>query len=132
MMVGRRLGVLAIVVSGTFSARADTTNETLNKTGVAGAPLYIGHFAGANPDCTSMGRTFVRVSRSPTHGVVNTREGFGFSNFLRLPTCNSRKVKGVTVWYRPETGFTGYDAMEIDVIYPSGNERLNYYNITIK
>jgi hypothetical protein len=114
------------------SANADTINNRFDKTGVAGVPMFIGHFANVDPDCSSSGRTFVRVSRGPTHGVVTTQERIGFSSFPHLPTCNSHKVKGVTVWYRPEKGFKGYDAVELDIIFPSGNEHVDYYNITIK
>lgn len=133
-MIGRFAILVALfpAVSGNVSASADTINNRFDKTGVAGVPMFIGHFAHVDPDCSSSGRTFVRVSRGPTHGVVTTQERIGFSSFLHWPACNSHKVKGVTVWYRPEKGFTGYDAMELDIIFPSGNEHVNYYNVTIK
>ena len=78
----------------------------VNKIAVAGNTLIIGHFASANPDCTASGKTFVRVSRNPSHGVVTMREGLGFSNFPKLPECNSHKMEGVTVEYTPYDGFT--------------------------
>jgi hypothetical protein len=133
-MIGRFVILIALfpAVSGTVSASADTINNRFDKTGVASVPMLIGHFAHVEPDCTSSGRTFVRVSRGPTHGIVTTQERVGFSYFPNLLACNSHKVKGVTVWYRPEKGFTGYDAMELDIIFPSGNDHANYYNITIK
>jgi hypothetical protein len=126
------LAALLFGGSPTAPASADAINNRFDKTAVAGVPMFIGHFAHVDPDCSSSGRTFVRVSRGPTHGVVTTQERFGFSNFPRLPGCNSHKVKGVTVWYRPEKGFTGYDAVELDIIFPSVNEHIDYYNITIK
>jgi hypothetical protein len=36
------------------------------------------------------------------------------------------------VMYRPERGFVGADLVNLDVIYPSGNEKTGYYNITVK
>ena len=109
-----------------------TTTDRFSKIGVADDTLVIGHFASANPDCTSSGKTFVRISHPPSHGVVNMRESMGFSYFAKTPECNSRKIQGVTIEYVPNRGFTGSDELELDVIYPSGHEHLNTYSITIK
>jgi hypothetical protein len=126
------LATLVLAALATESASADTIYKTYDKTGVAGVPLLIGHFAHVEPNCIASGSTFVRVTRGPTHGVVTTREGFGFSYFPQLLACNSHKVKGVTVWYRPRSGFTGNDAIQLDIIFPSGNEHIDDYNITVK
>ena len=109
-----------------------TQTYRYNKIGVADNTIIIAHFANTNPDCTASGKTFVRVSRSPSHGVVTMREGFGFSHFPKTPECNSHKIQGVTVEYIPERGFTGSDDFELDVIYQVGTEALVTYDITIK
>ena len=109
-----------------------TPKHRFSKVVVADNTLTIGHFASANPDCTSSGKTFVRVSRPPSHGGVTMREGLGFTYFEKMPQCNSTKLQGVTVEYLPERGFTGSDEVELDVISQTGYEVLVTYSVTIK
>jgi hypothetical protein len=99
---------------------------------VAGGTLALGHYASVNPDCSSKGKTTVRLSSAPAHGSVRLREGRGFSLFQGYLQCNSRLVEGVTVEYRPERGFLGTDTVGLDILYPSGNERTSTYYITVK
>jgi hypothetical protein len=60
------------------------------------------------------------------------REGLDFTNFEKMPQCNSTKLQGMTVEYLPERGFTGSDEVELDVISQTGYEALVTYNVTIK
>ena len=110
---------------------SDRPPVRVSKIAVAGNTLIIGHFANANPDCTASGRTFVRVSGNPSHGVVTMREGLGFSNFPKQPECNSHKMQGVTVEYTPYDGFTGSDEVEFDVVSQIGGEVFVTYVITV-
>jgi hypothetical protein len=110
----------------------DASAQTYNKTVVAGGALALGHYASVNPDCSSKGKTTVRLSSAPAHGTVRLREGRGFSFFQGFQQCNSRRVEGVTVEYRPERGFLGADTVGLDILYPSGNERMYTYYITVK
>jgi hypothetical protein len=99
----------------------------------AGTVLTLGHYASANLDCTSRGKTVVRVEAAPMHGSVHVVETTGYSNFTaNYEICNSRRIAGVTVQYRPQRGFTGDDAVGLDVIYPSGIERRFSFTITVK
>jgi TonB family protein len=52
-----------------------TPTLRFSEVGVADNTLIIGHFASTNPDCTPSGKTFVRISRRPSHGVITMREG---------------------------------------------------------
>jgi TonB family protein len=109
-----------------------TPTLRFSEVGVADNTVIIGHFASTNPDCTSSGKTFVRISRRPSHGVITMREGFGFTNFEKMPQCNSTKLQGTTVEYLPERDFTGSDEVELDVISQTGYEALVTYSLTIK
>jgi TonB family protein len=110
-----------------------TPTHRFSEVGVANNTLIIGHFASTNPDCTSSGKTFVRVYRSPSHGGINIKEGIGFTYFEKMPQCNSTKLQGVTIEYLLERGFTGSDEVELDVMSQFGDsETLVTYNITIK
>jgi hypothetical protein len=110
----------------------DASAQTYSKTVVAGGALALSHYASVKPDCSSKGKTTVRLSSTPAHGSVRLREGRDFSFFQGYPQCNSRRVEGVTVEYRPERGFFGTDTVGLDILYPSGNERMETYYITVK
>ena len=132
------LVALLFAVSATAPASAETATNPGTPTyrfssiGVADNTLIIAHFSSTNPDCTVSGKTFVRVSRNPGHGVVTMREGLGFGNFPKQPECNSRKMEGVTVEYTPYDGFTGSDEVEFDVVSQTGSEVFVTYAITVK
>ena len=50
----------------------------------------------------------MRLSASPRHGVVRTTRAMVFTHFTGIfEVCNSRRVSGVSVEYRPVRGFTG-------------------------
>jgi hypothetical protein len=91
----------------------DASAQTYNKTMVAGGAIALGHFASVNPDCSSKGKTTVRLTSAPAHGSVQLREGRAFAFFegSGYQQCNSRRVEGVTVEYRPERGFVGTDTV---------------------
>jgi hypothetical protein len=74
----------------------------------------------------------VRVTEAPSHGTVQTRRERGFTTFRTQQQCDDRRVDGVTVEYRPERGYLGADRVGLDVIYPTGNERMRAYDISIK
>jgi hypothetical protein len=117
------LGIFAVSL-----AHAD-----VNKSVAAGSVLLLGHFASVNPDCSPLGRTIVRISNAPAHGAVFLREGRGFSVFRGgFEHCSAVKVEGVSAIYRPQHGYIGADAVGLDVIYPSGSERTENFNITVK
>jgi hypothetical protein len=123
--------------AGPATAPANAGPATLppvrfNRIATTGNTLIIGTFANTNPDCTATGRTFVRVSRNPNHGIVAMREGLVFSSFSKRPECNSHKTQGATVEYTPNRGFTGSDEVELDVISQTGFETSVTYAITVK
>jgi hypothetical protein len=118
--------LFATCMSGIADAQA------FNKTVATGGVLNLDNLASVNPDCTSRGRTIVRVMSGPAHGSIALREGLVFSVFPGVPNCNTRKVRGVAVMYRPERNFVGADLVNLDVIYPSGNEQTRYYNVIVK
>jgi hypothetical protein len=59
----------------------DASAQTYSRTMVAGGALALAHYASVNADCSSKGKTTVRLSSTPAHGSVRLREGRGFSFF---------------------------------------------------
>jgi hypothetical protein len=108
--------------------------QSVSKTVAAGGVFKLGHYASVNPDCSPLGMPVVRLSAAPTHGVVRTVKTSAFSRFTKAPfdQCNSRRVPGVSVEYRPERGFAGTDSFSVDIIYASGRERVESFAVTVK
>ena len=108
--------------------------QSVSKTVAAGGLLKLGHYASVNADCSLLGMPVVRPSAAPTHGVVRTVKTSAFSHFTGAPfdQCNSRRVPGVSVEYRPERGFAGTDSFSVDIIYASGRERVESFAVTVK
>ena len=104
--------------------------QSISKTVAAGGVLKVGHYANVNPDCSPVGVAVVRLSAPPMHGVVKPMRMMGFTGIYEV--CNSRRVAGVSVEYRPERGFAGSDSFGLDVIYPGGIERVSSYDVTVK
>lgn len=115
-----------------FGVASGANAQGIVKIMASGSVLNLSNFASVNPDCTSRGKTVVRIVSGPAHGSITLRAGPAFSFFPRLPNCNSRKVPGVAVMYRPERGFVGTESVSLDVIYPSGNESSPSYAILVK
>ena len=128
----RRLAVATCLVAFASGAANAQNTKTYIRTAAAGRVVMLGHYASVNPDCTSRGKTVVRVVSAPAHGSLNFETGPGFTSFSREPQCNARTVEGVTALYRSERGYVGADAVGFDIIYPSGREKFKTYNIVIK
>jgi hypothetical protein len=124
-------GIFAAVLGSLMIASAAEA-QSESKAVASGGVLRLAHFASVNPDCTSRGITVVRVNEAPTHGTVRMRRERGFTTFRNQQQCDDRRVDGVTVEYRPERGYLGADRVGLDVIFPTGNERLRVYNITVR
>ena len=122
---------LGLLLAAVGPARA----ELIRRTALSGVPLKLAHFASVNPDCTTKGRTEVRIANSPAHGVVRTRKALDYSRFQQFTPssgCDFRRVVGTSLTFQSEKGFVGTDYVTVDVIYPSGFERNDTYEITVK
>jgi hypothetical protein len=103
---------------------------------VAGvATLEVGHYYSVENDCLSDGYATLRVTKAPKHGTVTMSQGTAFPSYPPnnpRSTCNKRRVDSMLVNYSPESGFVGTDAFSLDIIYASGGERMDDYQITVK
>ena len=109
------------------------TYGSYSKTMAAGKTLLLTHYASINGDCSSRGPVEVRVVSGPTSGAIRVTQGSGYSHFTGdYQQCNAYRVFGANVTYAPQKGFVGSDSVQLDVIYPSGFERLETFTITVK
>lgn len=124
----------AILLAVTLGCGAEAqTYSNYNKTMPAGRTLLLAHYVGVNGDCSSRGRTEVRVVSGPSSGTIRVAQGPGYSHFTAdYQQCSAQKLIGANVTYTPQAGFVGWDSVQLDVIYPGGSERIDRYSITVK
>jgi hypothetical protein len=126
--------IAASLLALSLAAGADAqTYDSYSKTMPAGGTLLLAHYASVNGDCSSKGRVEVRVVSGPTSGVIRVAQGSGYGHFTGdYQQCSAYKVFGANVTYTPQKSFLGSDSVQLDVIYPSGLERIETFMITVK
>jgi len=112
-----------------------STVQAQSLTAIAGHPvkLYTGY--STNPDCTSEGDLQVRVTQAPQHGRITVKTAGVFPNFPASnvrSACNRRRVPGVLVHYVSERGYSGFDQLGFQVIFPNGASRTFSGSVTVQ
>ena len=98
-----------------------------------GGTLLLAHYASVNKDCSSRGPVVVRILDGPASGKIQVAQGPGYSHFTGdYQRCSAYKVFGAYATYAPQKSFAGSDSVKLDVIYPSGLERIETFTITVK
>ena len=130
-----RSALLCASLGFIVAAKADVASTTNDRVVAVRTTLKLAHYASINADCTSRGKTVVRVTSAPQHGSILSRVSSDFAHFSPVGDwahCNSQRVLGTAVFYRPQRDFVGADSTVLDVIYPNGLERSETFNITVK
>lgn len=101
----------------------------------AGHDVKISSWVSVNPDCASTGQIVMRITQAPQHGRVSIRNAGIFPNFPSSNVrsiCTARRVRGVEAYYRPESGYLGFDAVGLEMISPGGAYRAYTANIQVR
>jgi Domain of Unknown Function with PDB structure (DUF3857)/Transglutaminase-like superfamily len=88
-----------------------------------------------NPDCSVIGIPTVRIIESSKNGGIIVEKGSGFPSYPAnnpRSRCNSNAVDGEVIFYMPEFGYVGADAVLVEIIYPDGTARTRRYAIEVK
>lgn len=121
---------LFLSVAWSSLASAQTTYNV-----VAGHQVRVYWAISLNPDCTPDGQVVVRVTQPPQHGRITIRNGRLFPNYQSSNirnVCNARRVPGVEAYYQPASGYTGFDSVNFETIFPAGAYRQNTANIQVR
>jgi hypothetical protein len=109
--------------------------QSVTKYAVSGLPLKLDFAASVNPDCSSIGRPTVRLSRAPEHGHATVTQATDFPRFppsnIRSE-CNRRRVAGAAINYVSQRGFIGTDYVEAEIIFASGSLRHESFTINVR
>jgi hypothetical protein len=106
-----------------------------SRAAAAGHPVRIGILVNIDPDCSSSPFASVRMVEEPKHGEATLKEDTAFTNFAKENPrfeCNKQKSNVTAVFYRGEDGYTGKDAVTVEVVYSDGHESSIRYSIDVK
>jgi hypothetical protein len=88
-----------------------------------------------SPDCKPSGRVGLKLISAPAHGTIEFRDGLDFPNFPTSDVrsrCDIAKMPSRQVWYTPAPGFIGTDTLELDIVWPTGSERIDQFVLSVK
>jgi hypothetical protein len=97
--------------------------------------LRIGFLSNLEPDCTSTPFADVRIVEQPKHGEATLKQDTGFANFPKENPrfeCNQQRSDGTAVLYQGEAGYTGKDAVTVEIVYADGRQSSLRYAIEVK
>jgi hypothetical protein len=101
----------------------------------SGANQSIGFYTSLNPDCTSRGTVDIRITKQPKHGALNTAAATGFANYPKENIrykCNQHRVKGMQINYKSVVKYSGDDAFELLVLFPTGFAWEVQYDVSVR
>jgi hypothetical protein len=119
---GEAVAKLAQIVEVSRVAARDQTLQV--------ASLYY-----VNPDCSVMGIPAVRIVEPSKNGNVTFEKGTVFPTFPATNSrakCNDNSVDGELIFYMPQPGYLGADAVTVEIIYPDGTASTRRYAIEVK
>ena len=126
--------IFGFLILGTVLLAGCNTTGTVSgpKVTTGGKPLKVDIGYSINPDCSSRGRTDIRVLAGPQHGAVSVRDGMDFPAFKPDNTrhhCNTRRVPVTEIVYTPAGRYVGPDSFEVEFVFPTGNARTHTYRV---
>jgi hypothetical protein len=109
-------------------------NTHLTRAAVSGVRLRVAFETALNPDCSVMGKTVMRLLKSPSHGTATIEDTMDFTAYdsaNQRYRCNEKRSAGTAMYYKSQPGYTGPDAESYEVIFPSGVRRMVDVDITV-
>jgi hypothetical protein len=95
---------------------------------------FLWFVAWAHGDCTP-GDVVVKIEVKSKNGVVELTPGEGLPTYKSgdvREACNKKKQRGVNLFYRANSGYTGEDNFSVFVIWPSGGAKQVNYKMIVK
>jgi hypothetical protein len=116
------------------AAPAPPAVPSVNVAVTAGQKRRVDFLATIEVDCSSTGFATVTTVEPPQHGTITVDHGTGTTNFPQSNPrfeCNKRQSDGTVITYEPAAGFTGADAITVDIVYASGAPARRHYSISV-
>lgn len=124
--------LLALVLPSLVWAPAWAQVPTVQRTarGLADKDIQVGIYANILQNCTSGPLPSLRLVSPPTHGnVVVKKAKLNGTNYKQ---CLALEVPGFVAFYRSAPGFSGTDALVIEVTYPGGRSEIQRITVDVR
>ncbi|GGH17034.1 hypothetical protein GCM10007036_18190 [Alsobacter metallidurans] len=124
--------LVTIALAGCNTAGADRTSIVSVPQDV---PRKLDRYSSVNPDCTPIPGIVGRIVVPPKNGRASFRDGVDYTTFPASNVrhvCNMKRIRSLQLWYTPNPGFTGTDALVAEALYPSGSSTRRAYGISVR
>src|SRR5262245_11591007 len=77
----------------------------------------------AGDDCVGATDIEVRITKTPEHGTLDVVPESAYPFYAKdnaRAKCNTKKVRGMAIYYKPTKDYKGTDEFETLVMFPSG------------
>lgn len=120
--------LLALTLPSLALAQVPTVERTAR--GQANKDIQVGVYINVLQNCTSGPLPGLRLVSPPTHGKVTVKKGK--LNGTNYKQCLALEVPGYVAIYRSAPGFSGTDALVIEVTYPGGRSELQKITVQVR
>jgi hypothetical protein len=138
--MGKQMKARSILVVGALTlAGCQQGNGTASiSSNIVTTPMKsqkLAFFTSLNADCSSLGKTEVRLISPPANGRVQIEFTNDFPNYRignQRYDCNKQRVPGTKVTFIPNPNFVGQDTIITEAFHPSGRAQRLTSNVTVR
>lgn len=120
-------GLFALTLPSLALAQEPIVERTAK--GQTDKDIQVGIYANILQNCTSGPLPTLRLVSPPSHGKVTVKKGK--LNGTNYKQCLALEVPGLVALYRSAPGFSGTDALIIEVSYPGGRSEIQKITVQI-
>ena len=110
-------------------------SSVISKVALSGKAQVVQSYMSLNADCSSSGKSVVRIVEAPTHGNITIADDVAYPWFEKENqryVCNTKQVPATNVTYQSDPGFIGTDTMKLDVFFPNATFRTDVISVSVK
>ncbi|MDQ0468721.1 hypothetical protein [Labrys wisconsinensis] len=127
------LAVLGASLSG--CATPTDRSASFTRTTISGREIRVQTAHEVNPDCSLLRIPVVQIMTKPNNGTLRIVQEASYPQFPKINPrwkCNSEKISGVSVYYKPNPGFAGSDDAVLRLSYSDGVVATNTIHVDVK
>jgi hypothetical protein len=129
------LGLPTVASNTPAAASKIATTTELVRVATPDHKLQLDFFYLVQVDCSSVGRTSVKIIEQPQHGKLSIETGKASTDFPagdQRRACNDRQSDGTFAFYEPNSDYHGADSVTLSIAPPLGAARTQHYSIQVK
>jgi hypothetical protein len=114
----------------TRSAHAQSELVERQVTATPGHDVRVGIYVDIKSDCTAGPLPAIQLVVPPAHGVVSVKRGT--LKATNIKQCLGVEVPAFVAFYRASAGFTGLDALDLEIAMQDGRKRRERIHVMVK